>query len=42
MKNVEPTDEQINDYLVANPSENLISAKKKLKERLNKKLNDKN
>ena len=42
MKNVEPTDEQINDYLVGNPNENLISAKKKLKERLNKKLNDKN
>lgn len=37
MKNLEPTDEQINDYLVGNPNENLVSAKKKLKERMARK-----
>lgn len=36
MENQEPTDEQINDYLVANPTESWTSAREKLREKLNR------
>lgn len=33
---IEPTDEQINDYLVGHPDETWTSAREKLRKRLNK------
>ena len=36
MEHQEPTDEQINDYLVANPTESWTTAREKLREKLNR------
>lgn len=33
MKNQEPTDEQINDYLVGNPHESWFTAREKLRDK---------